>query len=385
MARNISKRVGWLIGGFAVLVMVEGCAEAPRTEHSAETEGVVGETKDARKDDACAGEAAESDEREPAPIVEDGTEEEQDDQPRPEPVDDEQPELVGDAGMDAALDASQEPVMTAPGELDAGVEASPGDASLAHDTCDSNPCHHAGTCSSDAGSYVCVCPDGYTGQHCELKVCGNITIGSRADVDEHRECAEVRGSLTISSQGLTTISADDFPFLTKISGDLTIAGAQETDAPFLQRVTLANLRAVDGTVAVVGVAVPEFGGSGPLKELHLPVLERLGRGDGSGLLIYQASVEVLDLPALLTIEGQVMLHTLFDLCTVNLERIEHVGGDLLVSYVPKISAAQLEPLRAAVAGNLSESLLGCCASSSNERVACETFTQSARVLYCTGC
>jgi hypothetical protein len=376
MARNTTtKNVGRLGAWFAVLAMVEGCAEAPRTSDDVGIEPIVDETKDVRRVDVCAAEGAGPAGPKAEPGDEEGKEGEQAEQPRPEP-----------SGMEVVVDASREPTTaTTAVEPDAGADASYVDASPPGDACDSIPCQHDATCSGDAGPHDCLCPDDYTGQNCELKVCGNITIGSRADVDEHRECAEVRGSLTISSRGLTVIGADDFPFLTKITGDLTILGAQESDAPHLESVTLANLHAVDGTVTVVGVAVPEFGSSGPLKALHLPALERIGRGDRSGLLVYQASAEVLDLPALRTIEGHVMLHTLLDLCTVNLERIEHVGGDLSVSYVPRVSAAQLEPLRAAVAGNVSETLLGCCASSADDRVACETFTQSARVLYCTGC
>lgn len=384
MARHMitSKSVGPLAAWFVVLAMVEGCAEAPRTSADTETVEVVRETKDARKADACIREAASSEGPEARPVDDETADEEQVTEPRPEAEDEAETELVSDVMEDEALDASNAPIAArTPDDSDGGTDTSIGDASPASNACDSNPCHH-GTCSTDAGQYACACAEGFVGAHCELKICGNVTIRSGADVEESRDCAEIRGSLSISSVGLTAIGADDFPFLTKITGDLMITGAQEAEAPLLDSVTLANLRSVEGAVVVLGVATVEFGSSGPLKELHLPALERIG---ARGLLVYQAGLRVLDLTALTTIEGGVALHTLWDLCSAEFDAIEHIGGDLVLQDAPRLSTKDFDPLRAAVAGATSESLLGCCASGAEGRVGCESFAYSARVRYCTEC
>jgi hypothetical protein len=215
--------------------------------------------------------------------------------------------------------------------------------------------------------------------------CGSISIRSRDDVDDARRCAEIDGDLTVHSVGLTAIEAGDLPRLTRITGDLIISGPQATEPPHLASVTLAKLRTVEGAVIVSGVSVPGFGASGPLQELHLPALERIGAHDALGLMVYQAALKVLDLPALVTIEGSVKLDTLLELCTLRAERLESIAGEVLFHYLPQLSPAQLEPLRSAASAEVSERVLGCCAADADARVACEDFTDAARSLHCGGC
>ena len=40
------------------------------------------------------------------------------------------------------------------------------------DECSSgnNPCHNGATCKNTAGTYVCYCPTGYGGIHCEINI-----------------------------------------------------------------------------------------------------------------------------------------------------------------------------------------------------------------------
>jgi hypothetical protein len=386
MTRNITtKSPGRFAAWVAVLAMVEGCAEAPRLADDPGRDEVVGETKDAHRDDASSRAAVGVEEREVGPGDEDPIEDEPASQPRSSGEDDEESERFTDSGRSAARDASDEPTaVTTPEALDAGTDAASGDTSPEHDPCDSSLCYDGGACSDDVGQGDCVCPDGYTGQHCELKVCGSISIRSRADVEEHGDCAKVQGDLTISSVSLAAINADDFPFLTEITGDLMLIGAQTPEPPHLESVTLANLRAVDGAVVVLGAPTIDLGASGPLSELHLPALERIGARGPVGLVAHQSNLRVLDLPALETIEGSVALNALVDLCTAELDSVEHIGGDLVIRDVPRLSARHLESLRTAVAGATSESMLGCCAPSSADRVSCESFTESARALSCTG-
>lgn len=35
--------------------------------------------------------------------------------------------------------------------------------------CDSNPCHHAGTCLDQPNGYTCHCPHGWVGANCEIR------------------------------------------------------------------------------------------------------------------------------------------------------------------------------------------------------------------------
>lgn len=44
--------------------------------------------------------------------------------------------------------------------------------------CDSNPCHHAGTCLDQPNGYTCHCPHGWVGANCEIReyFCSSVTV-----------------------------------------------------------------------------------------------------------------------------------------------------------------------------------------------------------------
>jgi hypothetical protein len=288
-------------------------------------------------------------------------------------------------GADAALDAIASAIDTGAAVVqpDAGNgEASPDGAAVTR-PCDSNPCQNDGICSPAGSAYTCGCPDGYTGMSCELEICGPTTIRTRDDVENNRLCAEIRGDLDISAVGLPSITASDFPFLTKVTGFLQIVGRHDSGAANLGTVTFAKLVVVEGAIVIgsnllVTDAMAE--GSGPLTELHLPALTTIGGRGVGGLAITQTSLRVLDLPALTTIVGDVSLYLLPELCSVNLRKVTSVDGGVRIVGVPRISSQLFAPIRNAAMGMVTQSLLGCCWTGLNERVSCNDFLTG-----CAGC
>jgi hypothetical protein len=289
-----------------------------------------------------------------------------------------------DAGeIEAMLDASSPLAPNADSSatssvVDTGVPSSSNDASPT-DPCASASCQNGGTCSVDAGSRVCSCLDGYTGTNCELEICGDTPIRSRADVENNRLCAEIRGNLDLTATGLTSITADDFPFLTKITGGLTIIGRHTSGGTNLESVTLSKLAVVEGAVSVASnllIANVMAEGTGPLAELHLPALTTIE----GGLVVSQTTLRVLDLPALTTIREGVTMYFAPELCTLNVRRVSRVEGDVRITGVQRLSSQLFAPLRNASTGMVVQSMVGCCWTGLNERVSCTEFLTG-----CSGC
>lgn len=291
----------------------------------------------------------------------------------------------GATGADAAPDATVPPIDTGTAVVqpDAGSAVASPDGAVVVRPCDSNPCQNGGTCSPAGGGYMCGCTDGYAGTSCELEICGSTTIRTRDDVENNRLCAEIRGDLDISAVGLPSITADDFPFLTKVTGFLKIVGRHDSAAVNLGSVTFGKLVVVEGAIVIGAnllVTDAMADGSGPLTEFHSPALTTIGGRGVGGLAITQTSIRVLDLPALTTIVGDVSLYYLPELCSLNLRKVTSVDGQVRIVGIPRISSQLLAPIRNTATGVVMQSHLGCCWTGLNERVSCDEFLTG-----CTGC
>lgn len=260
--------------------------------------------------------------------------------------------------------------------LEGGENQAEADSNI--DDCASNPCQRGGPCTDGPSGFTCACPSGSTGARCELELCGETTILSRAGLEAAKLCAEIRGKLSISSAGLGSILASDLPHLTRVTGDLVIsalAGAERT--PLLETITLARLQRVEGMLSVAG-NLP-----GSVRELHLPALTSIGTTQGAiaSLLLQQTETTVLALPVLSTVNGSVEIRHLPSLCTLKLPAITRVTGRVLLFNLVNVPAATLQPLRDAALGAVTETFVGCC---SLDNIGCSEFTGAARDMYC-GC
>jgi hypothetical protein len=280
---------------------------------------------------------------------------------------------LGGTSADAALDAMAPNIDSGAAQPDAGAGDASADGSVATRPCDPNPCQNGGTCASAGGGRTCDCSDGYMGANCELEICGDTPIRTPADVENNRLCGEIRGNLDISKVGLTEITADDFPFLEKVTGTLTISGVQNTASPQLQAVTLSKLRVVEGMIHVASLAFG-YEAVGPFSTLRLPALTRAG-----GLRIEQSSVSVVELPVLETIDTIAVFNILSNLCALDIRKVARVNGNVQLNYVPRISARLFEPLRSAATGTVMQEQIGCCWDGVGERVSCAYMTG------CAGC
>ncbi len=223
--------------------------------------------------------------------------------------------------------------------------------------CSPNPCQNGGTCMDGINMHTCACPTGTKGANCELKVCGDVTIRSRADIDTHRMCAEIN-NLSIATAGFLEITANDFPYLSKVTGQLKMDSGF-TPGPsgeVVQSVTFSALQTVGGALGFLSAQV---------KEIHFPILREVGEWS-----FFALPVRVLDFPALTTIHGLAAIQVAPALCTAHVSKVTKVGGNAVFASLPKLHWPSIQPLAAASAasgaGSQTVDAVGCCYPASGQ-------------------
>jgi hypothetical protein len=210
------------------------------------------------------------------------------------------------------------------------------------DDCAPNPCQNGGTCSDAVNGYSCTCHNGFSGPKCETKVCGTLSLLSRADIDMNRACTEIQGDLSIGVKGFGSLTSTDFPNLTKVAGNLTI-GSQFVggDGVDVETVVFGALKSVGGTLSIGPLQA-----TSPRTNISFLALESLGGNAENALSVSFSPVRSLLTPALRTIQGNVVFSAADELCSVNFRSVTSVTGSVTLS-TPLLFYADIQPLIAA--------------------------------------
>lgn len=175
----------------------------------------------------------------------------------------------------------------------------------------------------------------------------SVVLASQTDVARFATCTTAR-AVTIRSGGKLDTSA--LRALATITGDLVIGPTVA-----VEDVTLGELRVIGGTLRVVG--------NGVLQGLFLPRLERAGQIEiegnvaattislprlaevrGSLRVTDNASLELLDVPALVSIDQELVLLGVPTLSLVEAAQLQHVGSIRIDA--PKLAPDVADRLRA---------------------------------------
>jgi hypothetical protein len=279
-----------------------------------------------------------------------------------------------DAGSDAALDASDDRDECVPCENEGQCEndgtryscrCAPGfdgpQCQRNIDECAPNPCQNGGTCRDRVNGYTCSCPSPFTGDQCELEICATVSIHSRADLSKYKSCSEVTGDLNIQPD-FPELGSTDLSHLATVRGGLTIFATSSTP----QKITLQALTTVEGALTFTG-------SPNNLKELRLPSLKALGAATGAVAHQIVGYANVIEMPQLETIYGNVGLVN-GQLCSADLRRVQRVAGNLMMSALPNLPYSSVAPLIEAVEGAASTNPIGCCTFVDTKN--CESFDRA---------
>jgi hypothetical protein len=262
-------------------------------------------------------------------------------------------EARADAGRQTA-DASQEDSGNEPADAgppsDGGSDASAMDAGTV--SCASQPCQNGGSCTDGPDGFRCSCPKPFMAERCEAWTCTATTLRTEDDLARARPCAVIDGDLIVASAGIASITESDLPYLTEITGNLSVSGMNNSlETPRLRELTLAKLLEIGGELRVAET------GANSLSEIRFPALTAVGMG----LAFSQTRTRSLELPALRMLGGSFYMNALPELCTFEIGAIEPFSDVFFASYVVNLPSSALEPVRRAFSGSpVLDQGIGCC-------------------------
>lgn len=253
---------------------------------------------------------------------------------------------AADAAPPDAAPVDGATVIDAGDERDAAVGAGPV-------TCASNPCQNGGSCTDQPSGFHCSCTEPFMGQQCEARTCSTTYLRTPDDLMKAKSCAEIQGDLTITSAGIPSITENDLPYLTRITGHFSMSSLANNgvETPRLRRLTLIKLREIGKSLNVAQT------GQGSVIEMRFPALTHVE----GGVVLGNTETRILELPALRTIGTGFWLTALRQLCTLEIDAIEEISGTLMLVDVVNLPTSVLEPVRRAFSGTpTDDSRIGCC-------------------------
>lgn len=159
-----------------------------------------------------------------------------------------------------------------------------------------------------------------------------IVVARQAQVTELARCATVRG-LTIRTGASLDVSG--LRTLATITGDLVIGPTVG-----IEEVTLGELRVVEGTLRVAG--------NGLMQGMFLPKLERAGRIEIDG----NVAITTISLPRLVSVQGALRIIDNASLELLDLSALASVDQELVVTGDPMLSLVEAVQLQRTAAVQL---------------------------------
>jgi hypothetical protein len=214
-------------------------------------------------------------------------------------------------------------------------------------------------------------------------------VTTKSDVDDRRFCREVTGNLNITGDAsLITVAATDFPYLTRVRGDLIFQDR-------IENATFSALQTVDGSIEASGK-------NQHVKALSFPALTTVGTAGKSNSITANLEIVRIDMPKLTRLNGtlyirQVPVLTRLDvsllntvtgdltlgyaeqMTTLKLGSLTSIGGSLTLDFLPKVPYSAVRPLhddvtgKNVVGGSISIYEVGCCYSFGQDAYACEDY------------
>jgi hypothetical protein len=183
--------------------------------------------------------------------------------------------------------------------------------------------------SASPGSSLPAAPESRGAPGCPER---GALVASRGDLARLLSCATLHG-LTVRSGAALDVSA--LSALTTITGDLVIGPTVA-----IEDVQLRGLRTVDGAIRVVG--------NGLLRGLYLPRLERAGAIAIDG----NAALMTISLPRLAVVRGALRITDDASLEAVELSALVSLDQELVLAGVPRLELVDVEQLAHAAAVRL---------------------------------